>query len=426
VTQLISLFKTSALSGIENIVKLLLGLAIIKMIAFSYGPKGMALFGQFQNMYTAVIALAAGMLVTGAVRYSAQYHDDRKKLNLFLNEAMFFSLVVTSILCVTFLIFSDSLSQLVFGHFGFSHVFQVFSACLVFITLNIFSLSMLNGLGLIRPFIYSKISLSLCLMVGSVLTIWLCEITTFFYTYVLLNALGFIFVAHYLDRFFSYDRTIFWKQWKTIWRSRLFSFWLMAIVGAISTPLVLSVMRKIIVDLLGIESAGYWDAITRLTELYLVIITGAMLTYYIPKLGRCQTAKETKYLVYLICGFAVAISVPITIFIYILRYDLVRLVLDESFIVTVDYFGIALVGSVLKIISWVFCYYMIAKSRVKSFIFFELIFSMLLVFQVALMTPEFGLYGVFYASTINAFVFCLCTYGFFLIEMRRLERSDGN
>ncbi|WPO98866.1 O-antigen translocase [Pseudomonas sp. HR96] len=421
----LTLFKTSALSGMENLVKLLLGLAIIKMIAFSYGPNGMALFGQFQNMYAATIAIASGMLVTGGVRYTAQYHDAPGEMNLFLNEAMFFSVLVTSLLSLICLSLAQELSIVIFARPDFAGVFRMLSVCLIFMTLNIFTLSVLNGMGLIRRFILSKILLSLFLIAGSVLTIWLYDIKTFFYVYILINAAGFLIVAAFMRRIFDYNPVQFWANWKAVWRSRLFSFWLMALAGVISTPLVMSVTRYIIVNALGIESAGYWDAITRFTELYLVIITGAMLTYYIPKLGRCHTVRETKNLVYTICGFAVAVSMPITLFIYFFRHFLVRLVLDDSFMVTTDYFGIALIGSIFKIVSWVFSYYLIAKSKVRAFLFFELVFGMLLVLQTWIMTPHFGLYGVFYASVINSALFCLCVYIFFVKEMRCMGNVHG-
>lgn len=422
-TQQIGLFRTSVLSGIENVIKLFLGLAIIKMVASYYGPEGMALFGQFQNVYAAAVAFSSGMLVTGLVRYTSQYKDSASDFSAIVHESFFFSCLITVCLSVFCFVLSGPLSRFIFLDDGYSLVFKALALFMPLISFNFFVLSVMNGLGHIRAFVTAKICVSFLLLIGSVISIFLAGIETFFAIYVVLNALGIVFVYRSSKRFAVFDRRQLLCQWRRLSDNRMLPFWLMAVVGVVSTPLVLSVIRRLISQELGLEAAGYWDAITRLTEVYLVVITGAMLTYYIPNLGCCSTADQTRKLVYRVCLFAVSVSLPVTVLIYFFRDVFIQIALDASFLVTRDYFLVALLGSIVKIVSWVFSYYVIARSKVYAFLIFELSFGLLLVLQTKFFIPLYGLHGVFYASLINAVLFCVAMYLFFLRELRRMKST---
>jgi len=59
----------------------------------------------------------------------------------------------------------------------------------------------------------------------------------------------------------------------------------MAISSLLLTPLVQIGIRKHIIETLTIEQAGYWDALSKISNAYFGIITSSLSIYYLPKLS---------------------------------------------------------------------------------------------------------------------------------------------
>ncbi|MCE4580651.1 O114 family O-antigen flippase, partial [Escherichia coli] len=59
----------------------------------------------------------------------------------------------------------------------------------------------------------------------------------------------------------------------------------MAITSAIVVPGSLIIVRNIIIHYVGWTEAGYWQAVWKISETYLAIITIALSTYYLPRLS---------------------------------------------------------------------------------------------------------------------------------------------
>ncbi|MGQ7101522.1 hypothetical protein ACUOAQ_28665, partial [Escherichia sp. SP-MK] len=69
---------------------------------------------------------------------------------------------------------------------------------------------------------------------------------------------------------------------------------LMAITAAIATPLALMQLRLYLVNFAGWESAGQWQAVWKISEVYLSIITMALSTFYLPQLSKIKSGEEIK------------------------------------------------------------------------------------------------------------------------------------
>lgn len=74
-----TLLKTSALNGIAVGVRMLTALGLNKVLAYSVGPSGYAVIGQFQNFVSMLTTFASGAINTGVTKYTAEYSDDEAR-----------------------------------------------------------------------------------------------------------------------------------------------------------------------------------------------------------------------------------------------------------------------------------------------------------------------------------------------------------
>jgi len=83
-----TLIKTSILSGIATLIKVLTSFLLNTIIAVYIGPAGLAYIGQFQNFSQFVISVATGAIDQGVVKYSAEYKDDINEKIRLLNGSV--------------------------------------------------------------------------------------------------------------------------------------------------------------------------------------------------------------------------------------------------------------------------------------------------------------------------------------------------
>ena len=70
-----------------------------------------------------------------------------------------------------------------------------------------------------------------------------------------------------------------------------------------------------------------------------------------------------------------------------------------------DLFSYHLIGDFFKINSWILAYLMLAKSKMKAYIFTEILFSFSLVLLSLFLIKKNGLIGVSMAYAINYFLY---------------------
>ncbi|HCK0703774.1 TPA: O74 family O-antigen flippase, partial [Escherichia coli] len=74
----------------------------------------------------------------------------------------------------------------------------------------------------------------------------------------------------------------------------IFHYMLMAITSAFCLPLSLILIRKILIFYVGWDLTGQWQAVWKISEAYLSVVTLALSTYFLPKLSKLTTYGEIK------------------------------------------------------------------------------------------------------------------------------------
>lgn len=100
----------------------------------------------------------------------------------------------------------------------------------------------------------------------------------------------------------------------------------MAVTSAVCVPLSHMLVRGYLSDNFGVEAAGYWEALWRMSSSYLLVVTTTLSLYYLPKLSELKLFSEIKSEV--IGGYKLILPVAALsgLLVYLLR-DLIVVIL---------------------------------------------------------------------------------------------------
>ncbi|TBV08268.1 O-antigen translocase [Phytopseudomonas dryadis] len=413
-----TLIKTSLLNGIAVVIKMLTLLGLNKILAIYVGPAGYAAIGNFQNAVQMISAFASGAINTGVVKYTAEYYDEEEKQRQVWRTAGTIAVLGSVVTGICILVFSKPIAQWFLHDEQYSAVFIWFSITLVFYIFNTLLLAILNGKKEIHRYVIANIAGSLfSLVVTSVLAIQFGLIGA-------LTALAifpsFAFVVTlYLcckaDWFkFSY---LFGGLDKNVLLN-LSKYTAMALTSAACVPASHILIRTHLGDTFGLQAAGYWEAMWRLSTAYLMLVTTTLSLYYLPRLSELKEPSEIKNEI--IQGYKIILPLAAAcgVVIYLLRDFIIGVLFTQDFNPMRELFAWQMVGDTLKIASWLLGYVLIAKAAFKFVIITEIFFAALFYMIVSALTAIYGVEGV---AMAHALTYLFHFVGMFLyLSIKRL------
>ncbi len=396
-----TLIKTSLLNAIAVIVKMLTLLGLNKILAVYVGPAGYAAIGQLQNAIQMTLTVSGGALNTGVTKYTAEYGEDAVKQVSLWRTAFKINLYAGLSISLLLVLFNEPLALYFLGSIEYKNVFLWFAATIILFVLNSFFIAIINGKK--EVFHYVKINI-----VGSLVSLLVTGLCAFYYG---LHGALIALVTNQSVIFFItliLCRHLVWFKWQSFYgafnkseASKLSKFALAALTSAIVVPLSHILVRGHLVDTFGWESAGYWDAMWRISSIYLMFITMTLSVYYLPRLSEITTKEEMQK--ELLNGYKLIIPllVIISFTIYFLRDFIIVLLFSSDFQPMNSLFAWQLIGDTIKIASWLLAYVLLGKAMIKTLIFSELIFAFSFYMLTLFMNSLNGFEGVTQAHALN-------------------------
>lgn len=396
-----NLLRTSVLNGVAVLIKTITMFVLNKILAVYLGPTGYAAIGQFQNFIQMVTTFAGSAINTAVVKYTAEYHEDESKQRAIWKTAGSIIFLFSLIFAFLILIFQGQLSLYIFHSLKYQTVFIWFAVFLIFFNFNTLFLAILNGKKEILKLVLANIAGSLfALIITSVLAIKL-------HLYGALVALSIYQSIAFIVTLFLCYRANWFKFSSLLGKidleitKKFSSFILMALVSAICVPLSQMLIRAYLTQEFSLEYAGYWEAMIRLSTVYLMLVTTTLGVYYLPRLSELNKIDEIKKEVYLGYKFLFPLTVVGGIIVFVLRDWIINLLFTPSFAPMQDLFFWQMMGDALKIGSWILAYLMLSKAMTKLYISTEIIFTLSLIALTYVCTQFFGFKGVSIAHLIN-------------------------
>jgi len=185
----------------------------------------------------------------------------------------------------------------------------------------------------------------------------------------------------------------------------------MTLTSALLAPLVQLMVRNELAEQFSWEEVGYWQAVAKVSDAYLLFFTTAISIYYLPKLSavsdKAQFVKEIK------CGYAFIMPIVLlfSFLVYVFREYVTLVLYSDQFLAALDLYLPQLIGDSIKIASFLLSFIMLAKAMTKTYLFSELFFSFTYVGWVILLSNYYGLIGAMYAFIVNYIIYFLFASG---------------
>lgn len=372
-----------------------------KILAVYLGPTGYAAIGQFQNFIQMVTTFAGSAINTAVVKYTAEYHEDETKQRAVWKTAGSIVFLFSFIFAVLILIFQKQLALYIFQSLKYQTIFIWFAVFLIFFNFNTLFLAILNGKKEILKLVLANIAGSLfALVITGVLAIKL-QLYGALIALSIYQSIAFIVTLILCHRADWFEFSSLLGKIDLGITKKFASFILMALVSAICVPLSQMLIRAYLTQEFSLAYAGYWEAMIRLSTVYLLLVTTTLGVYYLPRLSELNAIDEIKKEVYLGYKFIFPLAVVGGICVFILRDWIINLLFSPSFAPMQDLFLWQMMGDALKIGSWILAYLMLSKAMTKLYICTEIIFTVLLIALTYICTQVFGFEGVSIAHLIN-------------------------
>lgn len=409
------LFKTSFLSGIANIIKMLTGLVTNKIVAIYLGPSGIAMLGQFYNFTTIVMSIAGLGLEQGITKYTAEYQNDEKNKKSLLSTGFIIALFCCLVISAFIFINKKYFSWEILKTGNYSLVFAVLALTLIFFVFNTFFNAVLNGHKEFRKIITTKIISAILGLIIVAISIIKFGILGAFLGYILSQTLVFFVTINWVIRSSWFNLDTFFKYFDKRMILKLGGYTLMAFTTLFASSFIQLQVRTYIIDHISTVEAGYWQGITRISSLYTLFVTTTLSVYYLPKLSELKTDKELNKEIFKGYKFILPLIILSCTLIFLFKGFIINVLFSSSFAPMKNLFLFQLLGDILKIASWLLSYMMLAKAMTKVFIISEAVFGLFYYTLTIFFINRYGVVGAIYSYFIN--------YIFYLIFMVYLFRK---
>ncbi|MDM1046242.1 O-antigen translocase [Myroides sp. 1354] len=335
----------TVLNTMGIIVRLITALFSAKILALFVGASGMAYMGNLRNTLASLEAFSSFGLANGIVQYVASHRQDQKRIEQFVTTLLRFMLGVLLLVSFGLFFWRKELDYYLFeGAFSMPSLFICLAFAFPLQVLNGIWIAFLTGLSQFKKVIYLN-------MIGNISGLLL----TFYLVYT--QGLGGALFAMILSPVVLFFVSLFWvKQMLQLkWQpfdfnliKPLFSYAVMALFSAVVSPLCLLWIRKLLMKHTGIELAGIWEGIQRISGIYMLFITTLAFTYFLPKLAEVKAYQEKKKVIGLYFRGVLPLFALGLLLVYFMRSWIIPLILDDSFNPMIDLLQWQLVGDFLK------------------------------------------------------------------------------
>lgn len=407
------IIKVFSLTAVSTLVRMLTGLVSVKIVASIIGPAGVALVGQLNNFASIAMTASSAGINGGVTKYVAEYKSDGEEIPSYLSTALRITVACSLGVGALLLVFHQCLSERIMLSPDYGYVFVIFGFTILLYALNALIASVINGFKEFNK--YVKVSIA-----GSVFGLLFTLSFVFIWGLrgALISAVTFQSVMFFISLWMI--RKCEWFKWgnfkKRYDRSiskKYFKYTLMSIATASTLPVSQMLLRGYVIAEISAVEAGWWEAMNRISNMYLMIITSSFGVYYLPRLSELSDPVELRHEIFKSYKVIVPMLLLGLVLVYSLRFWVIRILFTPEFLPMENLFVWQLLGDFFKISSWLLSYLMVAKSMVRHFIGTEVFFGLSFVCFGFLFMRANGVVGITQGYFFNYVLYALCMFWIF-------------
>ena len=388
--------KTSIYSAASTTISLLVKLITNKVIAVYLGTNGMFLIGQLKDFLKIGNTLGTMGIETGTVKYTSELNKNNTNFKELLSTSFkihFYSSLIVVLLILIFYNyvttgFSDEMSLIKNNNYKY-----ILSISIISFSIQTFIMSVLNGLKKIKIFVLINIVATL---ISAIILIYLVvnySIIGAFYALILSPILTLITALSICLILKPFKQNFFNYLFKIEYLKNLSNFSLMAIAAPICLISATFIVRYYIYDEFDSNHAGSWEAMWRISAIYLLFLTTTFKFYLVPtfsNLNNDQLKKE----VFKIWKTILPVIFLITIVVYLSKDMIINILFTNEFNLINSLILFHLLGDIIKINCWVLGNILVAKAKTNQFILFQVEWCILFVILSIILANTYGFIGL--------------------------------
>jgi len=382
----------ASLNSVSVIIRIIAGFLTSKFIAIFVGTEGMALIGNLRDFTKAARTFSILGLYKGVVKYVAEYKLDKNELSKLLSTTYYLGFIATSLVSVFCYYFSEEINNHLFKDYNqYGYVIRVFAIALPFYGLNMLAFSIMNGFSKFKTLIVFNIFGQILSASITIVLIWQNQIDGALIAVVIAESLIFLITLVGILNTRNLAPLIKASNFNFGFVKKLSSYSIMALFSAILLPFVAYIIRSYIIDNLGLQSAGIWEAMNRISNYYLMFVSSLMALYILPRFSEINTIKAFRKEVFNFYKTIIPIFAAGLILIYFLRHIIIEILFTSEFDPVTDLFFWQLLGDFVKVLSVVIAYQFLAKKMFWHYIITEA-FSIIILYLTSIYFID--IYGV--------------------------------
>jgi PST family polysaccharide transporter len=405
------LLSVTMFSALLTLLRIGSGFIVAKVVAVYTGPSGMAMLGQLQSLVTALTGVVAAPVGNGLVRYTAEHQAAGFEAcapwwRASVRWLQWLLAIMIPVVCLG----AKPIATWIFGDAGYGWLVVVAALALPLSALNTLLASVTNGQQQYARFIVlSMVSvvLATALMLGLIMS---RQLEGALLAAAIFSALsGLVMLAGALRQ--PWFRVRYWLG--SVDRQHLRgtgAYVAMAVTSALCVPASMVLVRNILVAKVGWTDAGHWQAVYKISEVYLGVITMALSTYYLPRLSSLAGFDSIRQEIWAVTRVVMPVVCVMALGVYLLRDVAISLLFTEQFRAARDLFAVQLVGDVVKILSWLFAFPMLSRGAASWFIGTEILFAATLPAMAWLFVGNYGTQGANLAYLVNYLLYFAVVY----------------
>lgn len=396
--------------GGAQVANIVIGIIRNKLIAILLGTVGMGLISIFQSTLDLIKSITSIGIDTTGVREVSLVAQDKRELQITASIIQRWCFVLGSIGALLCILFSKEISKWAFDAPTYSAEFAWLSISLLFNTLAIGELVILQGLRQIGFMIKSGLLWS---------TTALIILTPLYYRYgldavvpvfIIVSVLTYLATRYYRlktgVRFISVPCTQMWDRGKFILRIGFF-----IVLGAIQTQVALFLVRVMVINELGLEQLGLLQAAWTISNVYLTLTLKSMSADFYPRLSAVSFSNsKVRKLINEQVHIILIVSLPVIIFLLVGSKLLLRLLYSDSFEVAYTLLNWRSIGIFFKVISWAISFVLLARGKGLLYFITDTLYSVIYLGCIYFLFPYFKLDSVGIAYMIAYISYFLMVY----------------
>ena len=366
------LVKITSLQTASVLTRVIAGILTSKAIAVFIGAEGLALIGNLRNFVSSFQTIATLGFYKGAVKYVSEFKDNTVKLSKTLSTVYYTGFISTIIVSFFCYFRAEWINDIIFPTYNdYAYVIQIFAIVLPFYALNMFSFSIMNGYSKYKILIIINIIGQVLSVAIALLLIYQNKIDGALISVVIAESLIFLITLVGIINRKSLVSQIKVSQVSYSILKKLSPYSLMALFSAVLLPFVAIAIRSYIIENIGYKDAGFWEAMTRISNYYLMFVSSLIALYLLPRFTEINDTKEFKKEVISFYKTIMPFLVGGLVLIYFLRHYIVIGIFSEEFEPVEDLFLFQLLGDFVKILSIIIAYQFLAKKMFWHYILTE-------------------------------------------------------